>query len=197
MAQMSPEGSGRHELYELLRISGMTHLATIMVRLGVASVNDITLRQEELLTAGVHQWQLDRVLLADPGRDREAGVGEFRRDLPVQRPTHSRASLTAALVAAHPNNRRESLRLFEQDILANSTRPSAGPGKSRHFLLHWSPSGALGLRSRLVAIGALQSTSRPSWDTKLDTYTWQWRLYTVPPSRMQCGAFAEALAQLV
>ena len=124
MAQMSPEGLGRHELYELLRISGMTHLATTMVRLGVASVNDITLRQEELLTAGVHQWQLDRVLLADPGRDREAGVGEFRRDLPVQRPTHSRASLTAALVAAHPNNRRESLRLFEQDILANSTNPS-------------------------------------------------------------------------
>ena len=124
MAQMSPEGSGRHELYELLRVSGMAHLATTMVRLGVASVNDITLRQEELLTAGVHQWQLDRVLLADPGRDRETGVGEFRRDLPAQRPAHSRASLTAALVAAHPNNRRESLRLFEQDILANSTNPS-------------------------------------------------------------------------
>ena len=71
MAQMSSEGSGRHELYE-----------------------------------------------------RDTGIGEFRKDLPVQRPVNTRASLTAALVAAHPNNRRESLRLFEQDILANSTNPS-------------------------------------------------------------------------
>eukprot|EP00434_Breviolum_minutum_P002108 symbB.v1.2.001863.t2/scaffold77.1/size347087/34 len=117
-------GSGRHELYELLRLSGMAHLATTMVRLGVASVNDVTLRQDDLLMAGVHQWQLDRVLLADPSRERDTGTGEFRRDLPVQRPVNTRASLTAALVAAHPNNRRESLRLFEQDILANSTNPS-------------------------------------------------------------------------
>ena len=90
----------------------------------MASVNDVTLRQDDLLMAGVHQWQLDRVLLADPSRERDTGTGEFRRDLPVQRPVNTRASLTAALVAAHPNNRRESLRLFEQDILANSTNPS-------------------------------------------------------------------------
>ena len=90
----------------------------------MASVNDVTLRQDDLLMAGVHQWQLDRVLLADPSRERDTGTGEFRRDLPVQRPVNTRASLTAALVAAHPNNRRESLRLFEHDILANSTNPS-------------------------------------------------------------------------
>ena len=124
MAQMSSEGSGRHELYELLRVSGMAHLATTMVRLEVASINDVILRQDALLGAGVHQWQIDRVLLADPNRHTEMGSGDFRRDLPVQRSGQHRASLTAALVAAHPNNRRESLRLFEQDILANSTNPS-------------------------------------------------------------------------
>lgn len=58
MAQMSIEGSGRHELYELLRHSGMAHLATTMVRLEIASVNDVILRQDDLLGAGVHQWQL-------------------------------------------------------------------------------------------------------------------------------------------
>ena len=89
MAQMSSEGSGRHELYELLRVSGMAHLATTMVRLGVASVNDVILRQDELLMAGVHQWQLDRVFLADPSRERDTGTGEFRKDLPVQRPINT------------------------------------------------------------------------------------------------------------
>ena len=52
-------------------------------------------------------------------------------------------------------------------------------------------------QTRQVATGALLSTFKPFWDTRLDTYMWQWSLSIGPPSRTQCGAFAEALDQLV
>ena len=48
-----------------------------------------------------------------------------------------------------------------------------------------------------LSTGALLSTFKPFWDTRLDTYMWQWSLSIGPPSRTQCGAFAEALDQLV
>ena len=108
-------------LYDALRQSGMAHMATTLVRLQISSLDDLLLQQDAVLAAGVHQWQLERVLAqADPLPQPKCPTPQ-RKDLPVMQPRLHRASLTLALAAASPNNRSEALAAFERDILARST----------------------------------------------------------------------------
>lgn len=125
MAQNFDEGSSRQHHYDCLRSSGMAHMSTALVRLQIASLNDLVLRKDEVVQAGTHEWQIDRALTCELAIGRSsAEAAHHRADLPVHRTQVGRASLTTALMAGHPNNRRESLRLFEQDILAPSTNPT-------------------------------------------------------------------------
>lgn len=114
MAQDFGEGIARKHLYECLRSSGMAHLATLMVRLQVASLDDLVLRRDELLHAGAHTWQLDRVLTCEAAAPVSKVEESDRADLPIHRTLVGRASLTAALL----------VRVFEQDILAQSANPT-------------------------------------------------------------------------
>ena len=120
---MDPENP-RVVLYNALRLSGMAHMATILVRLQIASLDDLLLHQELVLNAGVHQWQLERVLAQMDPLPQTKPKPTQRGDIPVMRPHMKRASLTLALAAAAPNNRTEAMQQFEQDILARSTNPS-------------------------------------------------------------------------
>lgn len=120
---MDPENP-RVVLYNALRLSGMAHMATILVRLQIASLDDLLLHQELVLNAGVHQWQLERALAQMDPLPQTKPKPTQRGDIPVMRPHLKRASLTMALAAAAPNNRTEAMQQFEQDILARSTNPS-------------------------------------------------------------------------
>ena len=60
-SDMDPENP-RVVLYNALRLSGMAHMATILVRLQIASLDDLLLHQELVLNAGVDKWQLERAL---------------------------------------------------------------------------------------------------------------------------------------
>lgn len=120
---MDPENP-RIALYNTLRLSGMAHMATVLVRLQIASLDDLILQQEKVLAAGVHQWQLERVLAQSDPLPKARPRPSQRDDLPVMQPHLKRASLCLALTAAAPNNRAEAMARFEQDILARSTNPS-------------------------------------------------------------------------
>lgn len=120
---MDPENP-RIALYNALRLSGMAHMATVLVRLQIASLDDLILQQEKVLAAGVHQWQLERVLAQSDPLPKARPRPSQRDDLPVMQPHLKRASLCLALTAAAPNNRAEAMARFEQDILARSTNPS-------------------------------------------------------------------------
>ena len=114
----------RVALYNALRASGMAHMASIMVRLDITSLDDLILRQDQVLQAGVHQWQLERVIAQTDPLPTTKVQPTKRSDLPVMQQRLKRASLSLALAAAAPNNRVASMNAFEQDILARSTNPS-------------------------------------------------------------------------
>ena len=109
---MDPENP-RIALYNALRLSGMAHMATVLVRLQIASLDDL-----------IFQWQLERVLAQSDPLPKARPRPSQRDDLPVMQPHLKRASLCLALTAAAPNNRAEAMARFEQDILARSTNPS-------------------------------------------------------------------------
>ena len=114
----------RVALYNALRASGMAHMASIMVRLGITSLDDLILQQDQVLQAGVHQWQLERVLAQSDKLPEVKPKPSQRGDIPIMQPRLKRASLSLALTAAAPNNRVAAMTAFEQDILARSTNPS-------------------------------------------------------------------------
>eukprot|EP00435_Cladocopium_sp_Y103_P017358 s893_g4.t1 len=80
-------------------------VAPILIRHGTTSVSQVAVNAELLLSAGLHQWQVEAILAASSqataGSQVEGQEAE-RRDLPV-RQFNKRASLQAALEAAQPN----------------------------------------------------------------------------------------------
>ena len=114
------------ELWGALRGAGLEELAPTLIRNGVVSLNMLTLKHEELHSAGMTNWQIEAILAA--GGSSTAGSESLspttnRVDLPV-RNMGKRANMQAALEAAQPNQRQRSLLLLEQDVLAKSTNPA-------------------------------------------------------------------------
>ena len=113
------------ELWTALRRAGQETIAPTLVRNGVRSLNQLALSFDTLTAAGLKRWQLEAVLASVDGQSsQEATASSARRgDLPnpVQ---GKRANIQAAMEAAQPNNRRRSLELLDQDVLAKSTNPA-------------------------------------------------------------------------
>ena len=111
-------------LWSLLRHAGLQPLAPRLVSCGVRSPEGVLAASECLLSAGVRQSDID-ILTARSGAPLALAVGPapMRWDLPV--PSRGpKASLQAALQAAHPNNRQSSLEALDNSLLAPSTQPA-------------------------------------------------------------------------
>eukprot|EP00438_Fugacium_kawagutii_P030337 Skav223220 [mRNA] locus=scaffold2231:82321:89075:+ [translate_table: standard] len=110
------------ELWNALRHADQASLASSILRHGVRSISDLSLKADTLIQAGVSSWRIEAVLASS-----NTQVVTFRPpdrpDLPVPF-QGKRANLAAALEAALPNQRQKSLDLLDQDILARSTTPS-------------------------------------------------------------------------
>eukprot|EP00438_Fugacium_kawagutii_P031607 Skav220683 [mRNA] locus=scaffold4902:39183:40898:- [translate_table: standard] len=104
------------------RRSSQETLAPEILRHGVRSLNDLTLKVDDLIQAGVASWRVEAVLAASH-KPVQPVHSAGRADLPVPF-QGKRANLAAALEAALPNQRQRSLELLDQDILARSTNPS-------------------------------------------------------------------------
>lgn len=109
------------ELWQVLRDTSLEPLAPTLLQHGVRCLNDVSLKTSDLLDSGIKQWQIEQ-LLAGP-KQVELVPPPRRADLP-QPFSGRKASLAAALAAAHPNERQRSLELLDSDVLAKSTNPT-------------------------------------------------------------------------
>ena len=109
-------------LWDLLRRNGLEHIAVVLVKHGVHSVNGLAHQATQLVDAGVEESDVTRLLSCIYPETTQTPRG--RGDLPVLHQSGQRASLTLALVAAQPNNRKRSLDDLDKDILARSSEPA-------------------------------------------------------------------------
>lgn len=110
-------------LWALLRNAGLEILAPQLVGLRVANLDDVTRHAESILASGVSQAQLEQLLAANaPAPQQPTAAGRWDHAPLV--PSTTRASLTLALTAAQPNNRKRALESLDADILARSTQPA-------------------------------------------------------------------------
>ena len=116
------EGNDLSSLWDFLRQRNLQELAVDLIRHGVRSRQDILLRAPALVQHGMSEADVSR-LLAGLHTDRPIRT-PGRSDLPVQHPGGQRASLTLALVAAQPNNRKRSLDALDRDILSRTSQPA-------------------------------------------------------------------------
>ena len=117
-------GSMASELWEALRSRGIAEFAPTFVRCQVFSIQEVSLRADALLGAGVPSWAIELTargseapaptVLDQPGR---------RGDFPKS-PTLQRANLQLALEAAKPSNLVATLSALDADVLAVSTASS-------------------------------------------------------------------------
>ena len=114
------EGNDLSSLWDFLRQRNLQELAVDLIRHGVRSRQDILLRAPALVQHGMAEADVSR-LLAGLHTDRPIRT-PGRSDLPVQHPSGQRASLTLALVAAQPNNRKRSLDALDRDILSRTSQ---------------------------------------------------------------------------
>ena len=121
---MAQEDQGLFAVWASLRRHGLQSLAPAVGRVGVRQLSDFRSLAPALLVEGMQTWQID-LLCPDSGESRpEPAVGQVPRwDVPVTRPRH-RASLSLALEAASPNNRKRALEELDEALLAASTRPA-------------------------------------------------------------------------
>ena len=113
------------ELWDTLRLRGLTHFAPTFVTCRVLAVQEIPLRADLLLGAGVPSWAIElaaRGPEANQVRPASAGAPDAigRPDLP-KAPSLRRASMQAALEAARPEHRAGALAALDQDVLASTT----------------------------------------------------------------------------
>lgn len=122
---------GKGALWAALAKTGTGHHASVLLQLDVSGPNDLAAKSAELLSLGVRQHELELILgaLAPPAPTVVSG----RRDHPTLFQTSGRASLTLALAAAQPNQRKRALEALEDDILAHSTKP-ANDSRLRTFM---------------------------------------------------------------
>ena len=109
------------ELWDRLRTTGLQDLAPVLFEHGVREVKDIMPNAGALLLSGVESWKLEAIV---------RGRLETALALPPGRPDHpvaevrQKASWTAALEAALPENRQASLEALQAAVLAATTKPS-------------------------------------------------------------------------
>ena len=122
---------GRGALWAALSKTGTGQHAGVFLRLNITGPNDLAARSSELISLGVKQNELEMILaaLAPPTPRVVAG----RRDHPTLMIHTGKASLTLALAAAQPNQRKRSLEALDADVLAHSTKP-ANDSRLRTFL---------------------------------------------------------------
>ena len=116
------EGNDLSSLWDFLRQRNLQEFAVDLIRHGVRSRQDILVRAPALVQHGMAEADVSR-LLAGLQQDRRP-LTQGRADLPVQHPSGPRASLTLALVAAQPNNRKRSLDALDRDILSRTSQPA-------------------------------------------------------------------------
>eukprot|EP00438_Fugacium_kawagutii_P022610 Skav212148 [mRNA] locus=scaffold1323:331971:333758:- [translate_table: standard] len=110
-------------LWTLLRNAGLEILAPQLVGLQIFGVDDVVRQPDAILAAGVSQAQLEQLLATNAPTPPVAQEGGRWDHAPLA-PSSARASLTLALAAAQPNNRKRSLEMLDSDILARSTQPA-------------------------------------------------------------------------
>ena len=109
-------------LWDVLRHTGLTHLAPTLVKHGVLNVQQVVATTDTLIADSVAQWQIESIITthsAPPTPPEVVG----RRDFPVQY-SGRRANFSLAMEAGSSNNRKRSLAQLDADILARSTNPS-------------------------------------------------------------------------
>ena len=112
------------ELWDALRSRGISQYAPVFVQCRVFSIQEVSLRADVLLGAGVPSWAIE---LTARGSDAPVPVQENqarrRGDFP-RTPTLQRASLQLALEAAKPANLVQTLAALDADVLAATTASS-------------------------------------------------------------------------
>ena len=122
---------GRGALWAALLQTGNGHHAPVLLSLDIRGPNDLVARADAVLARGVSKSELEAILaaLTPPAPVAVAG----RRDHPILVQHSGKASLTLALAAAQPNQRKRALEDLDRDVLARSTKP-ANDSRLRTFL---------------------------------------------------------------
>lgn len=110
-------------LWEVLRQTGLTSLAPVLVKHGTLTIPRIRDEASTLLAGGIQQWQLESILTFRGVEQSDLTDDRGRRDFPV-RSSGKRASFAQAMEAGQPNNRKRSLAQLDADVLAKSSNPS-------------------------------------------------------------------------
>ena len=114
--------NGLSSLWDFLRTQNLQEFAVDLIRHGIRSRHDIVLQANTLVENGMSEGDISKILSCLQPVDNRPVAG--RKDLPVQHPSGQRASLTLALLAAQPNNRKRSLDALDRDILARTSQPA-------------------------------------------------------------------------
>ena len=122
---------GRGALWAALSRTGTSQHAPLLLSLDVRGPNDLAAKASLALEGGMSQSELEAILASTTPVKPQAVEG--RKDHPTWFATSSKASLTLALAAAQPNQRRQSLEALDSDMLAKSTKP-ASDSRLRTFL---------------------------------------------------------------
>ncbi len=123
--------SGRGALWAALAKTGLGHHAPVFLELDVTGPNDLVAKSAEVLAKGVKQVELEHVLAALTPTPSVVATG--RKDHPTLFSQSGKASLTLALAAAQPNQRKRALEELDNDILSHSSKP-ANDSRLRTFL---------------------------------------------------------------
>lgn len=113
---------GRGAIWSALLQTGTSHHAPVFLSLDIRGPNDLVARTEEVLAKGIRKTELEAILAALTPPTPVAVAG--RADHPTLVLHGGKASLTLALAAAQPNQRKRALEDLDRDILARSTKPA-------------------------------------------------------------------------
>ena len=113
---------GRGALWAALSSTGNARYAPLLLALDVKGSNDLAAKAEAAIAGGMSQADIEAVLAFNTPAAPEAVQG--RKDHPTLIQASGKASLTLALAAAQPNQRRQALEALDNDMLAKSTKPA-------------------------------------------------------------------------
>ena len=113
---------GRGALWAALSKTGNARYAPLLLALDVKGSNDLAAKAEAAIAGGMSQADIEAVLAFNTPAAPETVQG--RKDHPTLIQASGKASLTLALAAAQPNQRRQALEALDNDMLAKSTKPA-------------------------------------------------------------------------
>ena len=113
---------GRGALWSALLQTGNSHHASVFLSLDIRGPNDLVARSSEVLSKGVQKTELESILAFLTPQTPVVVSG--RQDHPTLVQHGGKASLTLALAAAQPNQRKRALEDLDRDVLARSTKPA-------------------------------------------------------------------------